>query len=91
MTDIQVEVIFADADDSKVEKLTVPQGSTVAEVLENSQSFKLYLQRYNDISVGIFSKQVELDKIVCEYDRIELYRPLVQDPKQRRIKKINRG
>jgi uncharacterized protein len=34
--------------------------------------------------VGIYSRQVELDDLLVEGDRVEIYRPLVIDPKQAR-------
>ncbi len=35
------------------------------------------------MAVGIFSKQVCLETIVREGDRIEIYRPLLIDPKEK--------
>ena len=40
---------------------------------------------FPEIAVGIFGKRVKLDAILHEGDRIEIYRPLLIDPKRARI------
>ena len=41
--------------------------------------------------VGIFSKLVKLDERVRKKDRIEIYRPLIADPKEVRRKRAEEG
>lgn len=38
-----------------------------------------------NISVGIYSKKAKLDDILFNGDRVEIYRPLLIDPKQARM------
>ena len=50
------------------------------------------LQKFKDIDlkknkVGIFGKITSLDKVLRDKDRIEIYRPLIADPKEIRRKK----
>lgn len=40
-----------------------------------------------NLKVGIFGKEVSLDTIMKDGDRIEFYRPLLIDPKEKRRKK----
>jgi uncharacterized protein len=40
--------------------------------------------RLEELMVGIFSQRVSLDTAVNDGDRIEIYRPLIIDPKQAR-------
>ena len=41
--------------------------------------------------VGIFSKLVKLDEVVRDKDRVEIYRPLIADPKEVRRKRAEEG
>jgi hypothetical protein len=41
--------------------------------------------------VGIFSKLVKLDEKVRDRDRVEIYRPLIADPKEVRRKRAEAG
>jgi uncharacterized protein len=41
--------------------------------------------------VGIFSKLVKLDEAVRDKDRVEIYRPLIADPKEVRRKRAEEG
>lgn len=63
-------------------QLDVPEGSTVADVIEQSG----VLQRCPEIDlgtqkVGIFGKLTKLDAPVNPGDRVEIYRPITADPK----------
>ncbi|HEY0663313.1 MAG TPA: RnfH family protein, partial [Thiobacillaceae bacterium] len=41
--------------------------------------------------VGIFSKLVKLDEKLRDRDRVEIYRPLIADPKEVRRKRAEEG
>ena len=43
-----------------------------------------------DLQVGIFGKRVPLDACVVDQDRVEIYRPLLIDPKQARLLRLAR-
>lgn len=58
-------------------------GLTVAAVLEQSGLMETHPE-IAQLSVGIFSTAVSLDTRVKPGDRIELYRPLLIDPKEKR-------
>jgi putative ubiquitin-RnfH superfamily antitoxin RatB of RatAB toxin-antitoxin module len=62
------------------------EGLTVAAILEASG----FLQHYPEIqtlAVGIFARQVTPDSLIKPGDRVEVYRPLLLDPKEKRRKK----
>ncbi|WP_133131080.1 RnfH family protein [Legionella yabuuchiae] len=81
---VTVEVIYAPRDKPLVHlKLTVNPGSTVADVLEQSGIKKNYPE-VAQLSLGIFAKKVAPDTTVKPGDRIEIYRPLLIDPKEKR-------
>lgn len=86
---INVEVVYADSEKQTLLRLKVPEEVTVQEVIESSGILELFPAI--DLStqkVGIFSQLCSLDKIVEEGDRVEIYRPLILDPKQARLKRV---
>jgi hypothetical protein len=63
----------------------VAKGTTVKEVLLSSNLFDNQAQLTNEnINVGIFSQKVTLETPIQEECRIELYRPLLLTPMERR-------
>ena len=78
-----VEVAYALADKQSLISVEVKDGSTLKEAIEASGILEIYNQI--DLSkqqVGIFSKFASLDRVLREKDRVEIYRPLVADPKE---------
>jgi putative ubiquitin-RnfH superfamily antitoxin RatB of RatAB toxin-antitoxin module len=63
--------------------LRLPPGSTVADAIERS-NLRLTIRDLvvDDEHVGIFSKPVTLATTLRDGDRVELYRPLLCDPKE---------
>ncbi len=89
MPDIQLEVVYALPEKQYLRQLTLPEGSTVQQAIDASGLLTLRpdidLQHNN--KVGIFSRTVKLDEVVKQGDRVEIYRPLLMDPKElRRIR-----
>ena len=58
-------------------------GMTVLDALEQSGVFVRYPEALA-LPVGLFSKQVSKEKMLKPGDRVELYRPLVSNPKEKR-------
>ena len=82
---INIEVAYAAPDKQVLLGLSVPQGATVAEGIEQSAIQDEFPELKMDIkAVGIFSRKVPLDHVLSEGDRIEIYRPLIADPKEMR-------
>ncbi|EOU2463586.1 RnfH family protein [Vibrio cidicii] len=85
---IHVEVVYALPQEQRVLKLVVKQQATVEEIIRQSGVLELYPEI--DLSknkVGVFSRMVKLDATVRDKDRIEIYRPLLADPKEIRRKR----
>ncbi len=79
---MNVGVCYAELDRQLWLRLEVPAESSVEDAIRRSG----ILQRFPEIDlgsqkVGIFGKIVKLDTAVKEGDRIEIYRPIVADPK----------
>ncbi|ESQ08421.1 MAG TPA: RnfH family protein [Chromatiaceae bacterium] len=87
MTDEQIHVEVAYAREHAQALLTVkgPSGLSVAEAVERSG----ILDRFPEIDLkvnklGIFGKLVRLEHVLQSGDRVEIYTPLIADPKQAR-------
>lgn len=86
-----VEVAYALPDRQVLLVLEVEEGTTTRQAIERSG----ILQRYPGIQlaqgrVGIFGKRVELDTPLRDGDRVEIYRPLVADPREARRRRVKR-
>jgi len=82
---IRIEVAYATPDKQTLLSLEVPHGCTVAEAIDLSGIREEYPEMEQDLkAVGIFSKKVSLDDELREGDRVEIYRPLLVDPKEMR-------
>lgn len=88
---ISIEVAFALPDKQIIIPIQVKVGTTVRVAIEQSGILKQCADiNLSTMSVGIFSHKVALDTMVNAGDRIEIYRPLLIDPKQARRKRAAR-
>lgn len=88
-TSLAIEVAYAKADCQRVLTLQVPLGTSVEAAIKLSG----ILQEFPEIdltqhAVGIFSEKTTLETIVKAGDRIEIYRPLLMDPKDARFQLV---
>ncbi len=89
---IGVEVAFALPTRQLIVALEVDDGCTVYEAAERSgiaDQFRGELQ-LDEMPMGIFSEQVSDPKtrLIRAGERVEIYRPLVADPKEQRLKRV---
>jgi uncharacterized protein len=84
--DIQVEVACALPDDQRVVIVTLPAGSTVSTAIQRSGLVEKMHLPADQLKQGIFGKLVNNPDtyILQSGDRVELYRPLLIDPKEAR-------
>ena len=80
---IAVEVAYALPEKQLLLCLNVAAGTTVDEAIEQS-GIRNYFEDLviEPDGVGIFSQKVSLDQKLKSGDRVEIYRPLIADPKQ---------
>ena len=84
-TFIRIEVAYATPEKQVLLRVSVPPGSTVAEGIERSAIRDEFPGlEINPESVGIFSRKMPFDQVLRDGDRIEIYRPLIADPKEAR-------
>lgn len=82
-TQITVEVAYALPDRQALLTLTVPEGTTALEAVQRSSISKQFPELTLDDSspLGIFGQAVPASQQLREGDRVEIYRPLLADPK----------
>lgn len=94
MTDNQicVEVAYALPDKQALVQVTVQAGNSVKDVIESSGLLKRFPEIDLSISaVGIWSRVCKLADIPRDGDRIEIYRPLIADPKEARRRRAEKA
>ena len=89
---ITVEVAYAKPEEQLIIELEVPAGTTLRQAIEQSG----ILEHFSEIGlgearVGIFGKLKKLDETLHAGDRVEIYRPLIADPKQVRKQRAAAG
>jgi len=89
---ICVEVAYALADEQQIVALEVEQGTTVQQAILRS-GISGYFQDLDidNCKVGIFGKLTKIDKVLKQGDRVEIYRPLIADPKEVRRQRAAAG
>tara|TARA_B110000967_G_scaffold186740_1_gene208124 strand:+ start:522 stop:824 length:303 start_codon:yes stop_codon:yes gene_type:complete len=85
---MMIEVAYATPKKQMIIPVLVKNGAKVKEAIELSG----ILTKFQNISlddhpVGIFGKLTTLDHILRDRDRVEIYRPLIADPKEIRRKR----
>lgn len=91
VNNITVEVAYAAPDKQYLKSLSVPSNSTIAAVIQLSDVLIAFPEiDLNKQKVGIFGKLKQLTDPVKAFDRIEIYRPLLIDPKEARKKRSRR-
>ena len=86
--EILVEIAYALPEEQVIISIKVPTIFNVQQAIEKSGIQKKFPSI--DLSknkVGIFGKKTTLDHTLNDRDRIEIYRPLILDPKEMRRKR----
>ncbi|MFP1825634.1 RnfH family protein [Lonsdalea quercina] len=85
MPEIRVEVVYALPERQFLRPLQLNEGSTVELAIKASGLLTLRPEIDLNINkIGIFSRPAKLDEKLQEGDRVEIYRPLIADPKELR-------
>ncbi|HSC93903.1 MAG TPA: RnfH family protein [Burkholderiales bacterium] len=91
-TRIRVEVAYALRDRQVLLTRELEEGCTVEQAIRRSG----ILEAFPEIDVararvGIFGREVSLDAQLRDGDRVEIYRPLIADPKDARRQRARRA
>ncbi|MEF8714325.1 MAG: RnfH family protein [Accumulibacter sp.] len=89
---LTIEVVYALPTKQQLVSVRLAVGSTVRQAIEASG----LLQKHPEIDlaknkVGIFAKLSKLDATLRDHDRVEIYRPLLADPKEVRKQRAAEG
>ena len=88
---IQVEVAYAKLDEQVIIPLDVDAGTTLEQAIQQSGILELYPEiDLTKNKTGIFGKIAKADTELREMDRVEIYRPLIADPKESRRKRAEK-
>jgi len=85
---MRVEVVYAAVAEQTVLEVELAPGATVGQAIRACG----ILERFPQIDItraalGIFGERATLNDTVQDGDRVEIYRPLVADPKQMRARR----
>ncbi|ABA57698.1 Protein of unknown function UPF0125 [Nitrosococcus oceani ATCC 19707] len=87
-----VEVAYARPDKQVILKASVPENTTLEAAIQASGILEQFPEIDLDKNkVGIFGKLSKRDAPLCFGNRIEIYRPLIADPKQARRERATKA
>lgn len=91
-SEITVEVAYA----MPHEQLIVPVKMQVGSTAENAIYASGIMKKFPEIDlavnkIGVFGKATRLDNVLRHLDRVEIYRPLIADPKEVRKQRAADG
>jgi len=88
----QIEVVYGIPEKQKILTITTAENTTVEQAIVESGMLALF----EDIDltknkVGIWNRAAKLSDIIEDGDRIEIYRPLLADPKEVRKRRAEKA
>lgn len=84
-------VAYATLERQYLWRIELPQGASVGDALAAARAMSPEVEaRWEDAEVGIFGARCSRDHVPEDGDRIEIYRPLANDPKQARRERVRR-
>ncbi|MGX9463315.1 RnfH family protein [Shewanella sp. A14] len=87
-----VDVIYALPEQQKIISVMVSPGTTFIEAVKQSNMMKFFPEiNLEEVKLGVFSRQVKHDEVLVPGQRVEIYRPLIADPKDVRRKRAEKA
>lgn len=91
-SEIIVEVAYATAKEQLIVPIKVTDGTTAEQAIQLSGIIAKYPEINLAVNkIGIFGKLTKLDTPLRHLDRVEIYRPLIADPKEVRKQRAADG
>jgi putative ubiquitin-RnfH superfamily antitoxin RatB of RatAB toxin-antitoxin module len=82
-----VEVVYALPDRQRVVRVPLHEGMTALEAVQAAGLVAEFPElAAGDAALGVFGRRVEGTQVLCDGDRVEIYRPLRFDPREARRK-----
>jgi putative ubiquitin-RnfH superfamily antitoxin RatB of RatAB toxin-antitoxin module len=91
-TNLSIDVCYALPDAQTLISIELPPGATVQQAIDASG----ILERHPEIDLtrlkaGVLGKLKPLDTVLADHDRVEIYRPLIVDPKAARQRRVDKS
>ncbi len=87
-----IEVAYATPDMQKIIECEIGQGISPREAIKQSSINLLFPEiDLDNCDLGVFGKAVAANYELVDGDRIEIYRPLIADPKEVRRQRATQG
>lgn len=80
---LHIEVVYALAKRQVLRHVSLREGCTVGDALRES-GLQGEFPEIGSLRTGIFGRPVEIDALLRDRDRVEIYRPLRTDPRAAR-------
>lgn len=81
--EMNIGVAYADMHQQIWLKLEVPEGSNALQAIELSGILKrIEIEDVTKHKIGIYGKTIKPTQVLQEGDRVEIYRPIIADPKK---------
>jgi putative ubiquitin-RnfH superfamily antitoxin RatB of RatAB toxin-antitoxin module len=82
---LSITVAYASCQKQIEIPLVVEENCSIALAIARSGILTAFTEiKLGQVAVGVFGKRATLDTILCDGDRVEIYRPLLIDPKDAR-------
>ena len=89
---INIEVAYATPEKQVIEAINIDAGSIAeAAIIQSGLLEKFPAIDLDENKIGVFGKVIKKDAILKDGDRIEIYRPLIADPKEVRRQRAKEG
>ncbi|MES9839232.1 MAG: RnfH family protein [Candidatus Thiodiazotropha endolucinida] len=86
------EVAYGKLDEQALLSIESAEPLTAEQAIEASGILQMFPEIDLEANkIGIFGKAAKLDTVLSEGDRVEIYRPLIADPKEARKKRAAEG
>lgn len=79
---MNISVVFVSETHQHLQEFEMPEQATVQDAIEKSGILKRFPELDNaQLRLGIFGKLTKLESLLTDGDRIEIYRPIIADPR----------
>ena len=88
---VNIQIVYALPDRQELQSLAVPDGSTLLQAIEASGLLPKHGLDAASCKFGIYGKLAKPETVLRDRDRVEVYRPLIADPKEVRKARAAQG
>ncbi|WP_028229271.1 RnfH family protein [Paraburkholderia ferrariae] len=91
-TNLSIDVCYALPDTQTLIAVELAPGATVRQAIDASGILRQHPEiDLEKLKVGIYGKIKPLDAVLADHDRVEIYRPLIVDPKAARQRRVDKS